>query len=248
MMQETLPMPHSTASVQGRTDNALIRLRDLTRVFKGRGLETHALTGVHLDIHKGEYVAICGPSGCGKSTLLSILGLLDMPSSGSYQLDGEQIQNLNQSHYARLRNRKIGFVFQNFNLIGDLDVFNNVALPLTYQGVKPAERRERVMDALVRVGMSERAKHFPTQLSGGQQQRAAVARALVTEPDILLADEPTGNLDSKHGAAIMDLLNQLHRDGATICLVTHDPRYVSDAPRRVDMLDGAIVNDTIAQV
>lgn len=221
----------------------LIRLENISKVFKGKGLETHALSGLHLDIYRGEYVAISGPSGCGKSTLLSILGLLDMPSTGSYVLDGEQVQDLTRNHCAALRGRKIGFIFQNFNLIGDLNVFQNVELPLTYQGVKPKDRRDRVRDALQKVGMEERSMHHPTQLSGGQQQRAAVARALVAKAEIILADEPTGNLDSKHGEAIMDLLSALNEEGTTICLVTHDSRYVDYALRKVEMLDGTIVKD-----
>jgi len=226
-----------------RTGTPLIRLENISKIFKGKGLEAHALSGLHLEIHRGEYLSISGPSGCGKSTLLSILGLLDMPTSGSYFLDGEHVQNLTQVYYAGLRGRKIGFIFQNFNLIGDLNVFQNVELPLTYQGIKPGLRRERVEEALVKVGMQDRAMHHPTQLSGGQQQRAAVARALVTGAEIILADEPTGNLDSKHGEAIMDLLSRFNQEGTTICLVTHDSRYGDYALRKVEMLDGAIVKD-----
>ncbi len=221
----------------------LIRLLEISKVFRGRGTETRALDNVHLEIFKGEYLSVAGPSGCGKSTLLSILGLLDVPSAGIYQLEGQLVEGLARDEYARLRNRGFGFVFQNFNLIGDLTVLENVALPLSYAGVKRKQRRERVMTVLDRVGMSERAAHYPNQLSGGQQQRVAVARALVNEPEILLADEPTGNLDSHHGEEIMALLNKLHAEGATICLVTHDPRYMACAYRRVEMLDGRIVDD-----
>ena len=241
-MIQTMPI-NTPAHTSAQT---LIRLSDITKVFKGKGLETHALTGVQLEIGRGDYLAVSGPSGCGKSTLLSILGLLDAPSSGTYQLDGEMVQGLSRDYCAQLRNRKIGFVFQNFNLIADLDVYHNVELPLTYAGVKKGDRRDRVMEALERVNMQDRVRHQPSQLSGGQQQRVAVARALVTQPQILLADEPTGNLDSKHGEAIMDLLDRLHGGGATICMVTHDPRYVDYAPRKIEMLDGRIVNDTRA--
>ena len=221
----------------------LIQLENVTKVFIGKGLETHALTGVDLEVWQGDYVAIEGPSGCGKSTLLSILGLLDTPSAGAYQLDGQAVHGLSHTKKAEIRNRKIGFIFQNFNLIEDLNVFDNVALPLSYRGVAPAERQDRVAQALERVNLLDRGKHHPSQLSGGQQQRAAVARALVTQPSILLADEPTGNLDSRHGEAIMELLARLHEEGATICLVTHDPRYVGLAARNVEMLDGRIVNE-----
>jgi putative ABC transport system ATP-binding protein len=222
----------------------LIRLEGLTKVFYTDEVETHALSGIHLTIDKGEYVAISGPSGCGKSTLLSILGLLDSPTDGSYVLNSTPVQGLDLSQRARIRNREIGFIFQSFNLIGDLNVFENVELPLTYRGMKANERRERVMHALERVGMGHRAKHLPSQLSGGQQQRVAVARALVGHPSILLADEPTGNLDSKNGDAVMELLRDLHRNGSTICMVTHDARFARHADRTVHLFDGRVVEET----
>jgi putative ABC transport system ATP-binding protein len=222
----------------------VIHLKNISKVFRGRGLETHALSGLELEIRQGEYLAVAGPSGCGKSTLLSIIGLLDAPTGGTYLLNGESVGGLSRNRKADLRNRKIGFVFQNFNLIGDMNVFDNVALPLQYGGVPANERSERVAQVLERVALQDRARHLPSQLSGGQQQRAAVARALVTQPEILLADEPTGNLDSKQGVAIMELLDQLHEEGTTICLVTHDPRYVGYAARKVDLLDGSVVNDS----
>jgi putative ABC transport system ATP-binding protein len=223
----------------------LIHLEGLTKVFYTDEVETHALSGIHLDIQKGEYVAISGPSGCGKSTLLSILGLLDSPTGGTYLLNTRQVQSLDLSERARIRNREIGFIFQSFNLIGDLTVFENVELPLTYRGMKSAERRDRCNKALERVGMAHRAKHLPSQLSGGQQQRVAVARALVGEPSILLADEPTGNLDSKNGDAVMELLRELHRAGSTICMVTHDPRFARHADRTIHLFDGRVVEDTV---
>ena len=226
--------------------DSLIRLEGLTKVFYTEEVETHALAGIHLEIQRGEYVAISGPSGCGKSTLLSILGLLDSPTEGTYVLNDKSVQGLNLSERARIRNREIGFIFQSFNLIGDLTVFENVELPLTYRGMKASERKERVHQALERVGMAHRAKHLPSQLSGGQQQRVAVARALVGHPSILLADEPTGNLDSKNGEAVMDLLRELHRGGATICMVTHDPRYAAHADREVHLFDGRVVEDNVA--
>jgi len=205
-------------------DNSLIKLESIKKVFYTDEVETHALSGIHLDIRKGEYVSIAGPSGCGKSTLLSILGLLDSPTEGDYTLNGQPVANLDHSQRARIRNREVGFIFQSFNLIGDLTVFENVELPLTYRGMNSADRKQRVTEALERVGMAHRMKHYPSQLSGGQQQRVAVARALGGKPAILLADEPTGNLDSKNGEAVMELLRELHREGATICMVTHDPR------------------------
>ena len=223
----------------------LIELSALTKVFLTEEVETHALAGVHLQIHRGEYVSIAGPSGCGKSTLLSILGLLDSPTDGAYVLDGTPVHDLTLSARARIRNRQIGFVFQSFNLIGDLTVYENVELPLTYRGTRSSERAERVRAALERVGMGHRARHLPSQLSGGQQQRVAVARALVGEPSILLADEPTGNLDSRNGETVMDLLRELHRGGATICTVTHDPRYARHADRTVHLFDGRIVEETV---
>src|SRR2546426_7678740 len=221
----------------------LIRLENLSKVFYTDEVETHALAGIHLEIQKGDYVAIAGPSGCGKSTLLSILGLLDSPTDGLSRPNGSGGQGLGLSQRARIRNREIGFIFQSFNLIGDLTVFENVELPLTYRGMRAAERRERSQKALERVGMGHRAKHLPSQLSGGQQQRVAVARALVGEPSILLADEPTGNLDSRNGEAVMDLLKELHAGGATICMVTHDARFAQHADRTVHLFDGRVVED-----
>jgi putative ABC transport system ATP-binding protein len=225
------------------SDDSMIRLEGVTKVFFTDEIETHALAGVHLQIRAGEYISIAGPSGCGKSTLLSILGLLDSPTQGAYHLNGKPVENLKASERARIRNREIGFIFQAFNLIGDLTVFENVELPLTYRGMSSGERKKRVQAALERVGMSHRMKHYPAQLSGGQQQRVAVARALVGEPLILLADEPTGNLDSKNGEAVMDLLRELHRQGATICMVTHDPRYAEYADRTIHLFDGRVVED-----
>jgi putative ABC transport system ATP-binding protein len=224
---------------------ALIHLEGVTKVFYTDEVETHALAGIHLDLNKGEYVSINGPSGCGKSTLLSILGLLDTPTGGTYVLNNQSVANLNLSQRARIRNREVGFIFQAFNLIGDLTVYENVELPLTYRGMPSAERKKRVNDALERVGMAHRTKHFPSQLSGGQQQRVAVARAVVGEPSILLADEPTGNLDSTNGEAVMDLLRELHRGGATICMVTHDPRYAKYAERTISLFDGRIVEEKV---
>ena len=221
----------------------LLRLDSVTKVFETDEVETHALSGIHLDIRRGEYISIAGPSGCGKSTLLSILGLLDSPSEGSYWLNGKFVEGLSASERARIRNREIGFIFQSFNLIGDLTVYENVELPLTYRGMRSSERRERVNSALEKVGMAHRAKHLPSQLSGGQQQRVAVARAVAGQPSILLADEPTGNLDSTNGEAVMDLLRELHRDGATICMVTHDPRFARHADRSIHLFDGRVVED-----
>jgi putative ABC transport system ATP-binding protein len=223
----------------------VIKLQDLTKVFSTEEVETHALSNVSVEIGRGEYVSIAGPSGCGKSTLLSILGLLDAPTQGSYELNGRPVAELRASERARVRNREIGFIFQSFNLIGDLTVFENVELPLTYRGMSPKERRQRVTEALERVGMVHRAKHLPSQLSGGQQQRVAVARAVGGEPVILLADEPTGNLDSKSGEAVMDLLKELHQSGATICMVTHDPRYARHAERHIHLFDGRVVTEPI---
>jgi putative ABC transport system ATP-binding protein len=221
----------------------LIRLDGVSKIFYTDELETHALNSVQLEIRRGEYIAIAGPSGCGKTTLLSLLGLLDSPSRGTYSLDGRDVSNLSAAERARVRNREIGFIFQAFNLIGDLTVHENVELPLTYRGMSSAERKERVTEALERVGMSHRARHYPSQLSGGQQQRVAVARAIVGRPLILLADEPTGNLDSRNGEAVMDLLKELHDDGATICMVTHDPRYARHAGRAIHLFDGEVVHD-----
>lgn len=224
---------------------SLIRLEGVTKVFVTDEVETHALAGIHMEIKRGEYVSIAGPSGCGKSTLLAILGLLDSPTDGAYTLNGKAVQNLKLSERARIRNREIGFIFQAFNLIGDLTVYENVELPLTYRGMPGAERKKRVQEALERVGMLHRVKHYPSQLSGGQQQRVAVARALAGDPSILLADEPTGNLDSANGEAVMDLLRELHRGGATICMVTHDPRYARYADRNIRLFDGRIVEESV---
>jgi putative ABC transport system ATP-binding protein len=221
----------------------LIQLNGVSKVFYTDEVETHALSSIHLKLDRGEYVAIAGPSGCGKTTLLSLLGLLDSPTEGQYLLDNKDVSSLSASERARVRNREIGFIFQAFNLIGDLTVFENVELPLTYRGMPSSERKERVMAALERVGMAHRTKHYPSQLSGGQQQRVAVARAIVGKPLILLADEPTGNLDSKNGEAVMDLLKELHDDGATICMVTHDPRYARYAGRTIHLFDGQVVRD-----
>src|SRR5467141_2708876 len=222
----------------------LIRLSSVTKVFLTDEVETHALSGIHLDIRPGEYISIAGPSGCGKTTLLSILGLLDTPSDGSYSLQGNEVANLSFADRARIRNREIGFIFQSFNLIGDLTVFENVELPLTYRGMSAGDRKILVTQALDRVGMAHRAKHLPSQLSGGQQQRVAVARALAGKPAILLADEPTGNLDSRNGEAVMDLLKELHAGGATICMVTHDERFAKHADRTVHLFDGRVVEDS----
>ncbi|MEZ5354130.1 MAG: ABC transporter ATP-binding protein [Bryobacteraceae bacterium] len=224
-------------------NEALLSLESVKKIFYTDEVETHALAGIDMQIHKGEYVAINGPSGCGKSTLLSILGLLDSPTNGKYMLKGQPVESLKASDRARIRNREIGFIFQAFNLIGDLTVYENVELPLTYRGMGSGERKQRVLDALEKVGMSHRAKHYPSQLSGGQQQRVAVARALVGDPSILLADEPTGNLDSKNGEAVMDLLRSLHQQGSTICMVTHDTRFASYAERSIHLFDGRVVEE-----
>lgn len=221
----------------------LIDLKGVSKVFNTDEVETHALSDIHLKIEKGQFVCVAGPSGCGKSTLLSLLGLLDSPTNGEYLLDGQSMQKLSLTERARLRNRQIGFIFQSFNLIGNLDVFENVELPLRYRGISGGERKERVMDALSSVDMSHRAKHRPRELSGGQQQRVAVARALAGKPLILLADEPTGNLDSANGEAVMRMLAELHEDGATICMVTHDARFAAQAQRTVHLFDGQIAAD-----
>ena len=225
---------------------ALIKLVGIKKVFYTDEVETHALADVHLEIAEGEYVAISGPSGCGKTTLLSLLGLLDTPTGGEYTLAGEPVANLSAADRARVRNRQIGFIFQAFNLIGDLTVYENVELPLTYRGMSSEERKTRVQSALERVGMSHRMKHYPAQLSGGQQQRVAVARAVAGDPAILLADEPTGNLDSQNGEAVMGLLQELHKGGATICMVTHDHRYAMHADRMIDLFDGRVVDEQTA--
>jgi putative ABC transport system ATP-binding protein len=223
-------------------NQALIQIEGLTKVFYTDEIETHALSGVHMKIDKGEYVAISGPSGCGKSTLLSIIGLLDTPTGGSYTLNGHAVENLNFSQRSRIRNQEIGFIFQSFNLIGDLTVYENVELPLTYRsGMTASERKRRVQESLERVSMAHRIRHYPSQLSGGQQQRVAVARALAGSPSILLADEPTGNLDSRNAEAVMELLQNLHREGATICMVTHDPRFARHADRQIHLFDGKVV-------
>jgi putative ABC transport system ATP-binding protein len=228
------------------TDNpSLIKLDGVTKVFLTDEVETHALSGIHMDIRKGEYVSIAGPSGCGKSTLLSILGLLDTPTDGTYILNGRPVQGLTLPERARIRNREIGFIFQSFNLIGDLTVYENVELPLTYRGMPASERKQRVTEALEKVGMGHRAKHLPSQLSGGQQQRVAVARALAGSPAVLLADEPTGNLDSKNGDAVMELLHSLHRAGSTIVMVTHDTRFARHAERTIHVFDGRVVDEQV---
>jgi putative ABC transport system ATP-binding protein len=223
----------------------LLSLNSVTKVFSTDEVETHALAGIELNVRKGEYISISGPSGCGKSTLLAILGLLDTPSDGTYVLNETRVDQMKLSQRARVRNREIGFIFQAFNLIGDLTVYENVELPLTYRNMPATERKKLVKDALERVGMSHRIKHYPSQLSGGQQQRVAVARALAGRPSILLADEPTGNLDSVNGEAVMALLSELHQEGATICMVTHDPRYARCADRIITLFDGRIVEELI---
>jgi putative ABC transport system ATP-binding protein len=224
---------------------SLIKLDGVTKVFLTDEVETHALSGIHLDIRQGEYVAIAGPSGCGKSTLLSILGLLDSPTDGSYILNGRPVQSLSLPERARIRNREIGFIFQSFNLIGDLTVYENVELPLTYRGMPANERKAAVTGALEKVSMAHRSKHLPSQLSGGQQQRVAVARALAGSPAVLLADEPTGNLDSKNGDSVMQLLAELHKGGATIVMVTHDTRFARHADRTIHIFDGRVVQEEV---
>jgi putative ABC transport system ATP-binding protein len=226
------------------SNDTLIKMEGVKKVFYTDEVETHALSEIHLEIQKGQYISIAGPSGCGKSTLLSILGLLDSPTDGHYWLNGQPVSKLTISERTRIRNREIGFIFQAFNLIGDLTVYENVELPLTYRGTGTAERKQKVQRALERVGMAHRLRHYPSQLSGGQQQRVAVARALVGDPLILMADEPTGNLDSKNGEAVMELLRDLHRNGATICMVTHDERYANFAERNIHLFDGRIVDET----
>lgn len=227
------------------SEQQVIRLEGVTKVFLTDEVETHALSGIHLDIRNGEFLSIAGPSGCGKSTLLSILGLLDTPTDGKYVLNSQPVEQLSMQERARVRNREIGFIFQAFNLIGDLTVYENVELPLTYRGMPASERKKWVHQALEKVGMAHRIKHYPSQLSGGQQQRVAVSRALVGHPAILLADEPTGNLDSKNGEAVMDLLRELHREGATICMVTHDPRFAKYSERTIHMFDGRVVEESV---
>jgi len=231
------------ADTMSASAEPLLRLEGIKKVFLTDEVETVALAGVHLEVNRGEYISIAGPSGCGKSTLLSILGLLDSPTEGCYSLNHQPVSNLNAAERARIRNREVGFIFQSFNLIGDLTITDNVELPLTYRGMDGVERRRRVNEALEKVGMAHRATHYPSQLSGGQQQRVAVARALAGWPSILLADEPTGNLDSKNGEAVMRLLSDLHREGATICMVTHDPRFTRHAQRIINLFDGSVVGD-----
>lgn len=225
----------------------LIQLENIKKVFLTDEVETHALSGINLQIRRGEYLSIAGPSGCGKSTLLSIIGLLEAPTDGHYALGGRPLEHLDFAERARLRNREVGFIFQSFNLIGDLTVFENVELPLTYRGLLNPERQQRVTQALAKVGMMPRSQHYPSQLSGGQQQRVAVARALAGTPSILLADEPTGNLDSRNGEAVMQLLDELHREGATICMVTHDSRFARHAQRTVHLFDGRIVEESVPE-
>ena len=226
----------------------VVSLEGLTKKFVTDEIETYALSEVNLEIRRGDYVSIAGPSGCGKSTLLSIIGLLDTPTEGTYVLNGRPVADLSVGERAHIRNREIGFIFQSFNLIGDLTVSENVELPLTYRGMSPADRKQRVAQALDDVGMGHRAKHLPSQLSGGQQQRVAVARAIAGDPSLLLADEPTGNLDSKSGESVMDLLRRIHEKGATICIVTHDPRYARHAQRSINLFDGRIVESVVAAV
>ncbi|MBI4478970.1 MAG: ABC transporter ATP-binding protein [Acidobacteria bacterium] len=228
------------------SEQPVIQLEQVRKVFLTEEVETHALAGVSLSIRQGEYLSIAGPSGCGKSTLLAIIGLLDSPSQGDYLLNGKPVDGLKQSERVRIRNREIGFIFQSFNLIGDLSVSENVELPLTYRGMKDSERKQRVQESLQRVGMAHRAKHFPSQLSGGEQQRVAVARAIGGKPLVLLADEPTGNLDSKNGESVMGLLDELHKEGATICMVTHDSRFARHAARTVHLFDGQVVDSSVA--
>jgi putative ABC transport system ATP-binding protein len=237
---------NDTRELNPHEPEPLIRMRGITKVFYTDEIETHALSGIHCDIRRGEFVSISGPSGCGKSTLLAILGLLDTPSGGEYFLNGRAVAEIGVDERATIRNLEIGFIFQSFNLIGDLTVYENVELPLVYRnGLTREVRRKAVTEALERVGMAHRLNHHPSQLSGGQQQRVAVARALVGRPAILLADEPTGNLDSKNGEAVMELLRKLHGEGATICMVTHDTRYADFAERRVQLFDGRVIFEDV---
>jgi len=225
-------------------EEMLIRMEEIKKVFLTEEVETHALSGVHVSIERGEFVAIQGPSGCGKTTLLSMMGLLDTPTSGRYVLNGRPVESLSSQARAAMRNQAIGFIFQSFNLIGDLTVYENVELPLIYRDAPSAVRRERVVQALEQVDMGPRQNHYPAQLSGGQQQRVAVARALVGDPLVLLADEPTGNLDSRNGVMVMDLLRALHERGTTVCMVTHDPRYLAYAQRTIHLFDGQVVEES----
>jgi putative ABC transport system ATP-binding protein len=233
----------AAAGLAANGPRRLVEMRNLSKVFVTEEVETHALAGVDLVVREGEFLAIAGPSGCGKTTLLSILGLLDSPTGGDYDLAGRAVHHLSASQRAHIRNREIGFIFQAFNLIGDLNVYENVELPLTYRAMPSSERKRRVQDALEKVGMTHRVRHYPAQLSGGQQQRVAVARAIAGSPSLILADEPTGNLDSANGEAVMDLLKELHRGGSTICMVTHDPRYALYAERTIHLFDGQVVRD-----
>ena len=230
--------------------NNILTLKNISKIFETEELETHALSNINLSINQGDYVSISGPSGCGKSTLLSIMGLLDMPSSGDYFIEGDKVSELSLDEAAEMRNSKIGFIFQSFNLIDELNVFDNVVLPLRYHHSKPSptEIKERVTDCLTMVGLSHRSSHKPNQLSGGQQQRVAIARALVAKPAILLVDEPTGNLDSKSGDQVMAVLSELNNNGTTICMVTHDPRYADMATTQVQLLDGMILQVPQAKV
>ena len=241
-----MSQPSQTAHQQSSPAPAVIELEAVNKVFVSDDVETHALSAVHLRIEPGEFVAISGPSGSGKSTLVAILGLLDSPTQGSYLLQGEPVHSCSPKMLAKLRNRRIGFIFQSFNLIGELNVFENVALPLHYGGVPRSQIGPLVQEALASVDMGHRSRHRPNQLSGGQQQRVAVARAIVSQPKILLADEPTGNLDSHNGEAVMDLLRGLHQRGTTICMVTHDPRHTRAAHRCICLFDGQIVDDARA--
>lgn len=224
--------------------NTLINLNNMSKVFQTDDVKTNALDSITFTIHKGEYISISGPSGCGKSTLLSLLGLLDVASSGEYQLAGHSVTDLSKEQRAKIRNKEIGFVFQSFNLISDLTVLENVGLPLSYRtDLDKTQRTKMAEAALAKVNMSHRSGHFPSQLSGGQQQRVAIARAIAGNPSVILADEPTGNLDSKNAESVMELLDQLNAEGATICMVTHDPRYAQKAGRVIEMLDGKVIAD-----
>ncbi len=223
------------------TQEPVISMQGLSKVFLTEEVETHALASIDVEIDSGEFLSIAGPSGCGKSTLLSIMGLLDSPTDGTYVLKDTEVSELSVRQRSQLRNREIGFIFQSFNLIGDLTVWENIELPLTYRRLPAAVREERINESLEKVGMAHRMKHYPSQLSGGQQQRVAVARALAGNPAILLADEPTGNLDSRNGIAVMELMRELHNEGATICMVTHDPRFASFADRTLHLFDGKVV-------
>ena len=229
--------------VVSESDKPIIRLEGISKVFPGDEIDTHALREIHLEILKGEYVCVAGPSGCGKTTLLSVIGLLDTPTDGTYALEGRRIDELSAADRAAIRNQKIGFIFQSFNLIGDMTVAENISLPLSYRGWSARRRAQRVKEALGRVGLAHRASHMPNQLSGGQQQRVAVARAVAGEPRILLADEPTGNLDTANGEAVMEILRDLHASGSTICMVTHNPDYARQAEREISLLDGRIVEE-----